>query len=77
MPYPKKLLNDNETVALDLHPHWWFFAKPAAALVVSIVVGIVALRRGRRTLGNGLKADRDHLHRRHRVVDRRPLPASG
>ena len=27
MPYPKKLLNDYETVALDLHPHWWFFAK--------------------------------------------------
>ena len=33
MPYPKKLLNDYETVALDLHPHWWSFAEPAAALV--------------------------------------------
>ena len=43
MPYPKKLLNDHETVALDLHPHWWFFAKPAAALVGSIVLGIFAV----------------------------------
>ncbi len=42
MPYPRKLLNDNESVALDLHPHWWFFAKHAAALVVSIIVGIAA-----------------------------------
>jgi uncharacterized membrane protein YdbT with pleckstrin-like domain len=41
MPYPKKLLNDYETVALDLHPHWWYFAEPAAALVGSIVLGIV------------------------------------
>jgi hypothetical protein len=29
VPYPKKLLNDYETVALDLHPHWWHFAEPA------------------------------------------------
>jgi uncharacterized membrane protein YdbT with pleckstrin-like domain len=40
VPYSKKLLNDNETVALDLHPHWWYFAKAAAALVASIVFGI-------------------------------------
>jgi uncharacterized membrane protein YdbT with pleckstrin-like domain len=42
MPYPQKLLNDYETVALDLHPHWWYFAEPVSALVGSIVVGIVA-----------------------------------
>lgn len=41
MPYPKNLLNDHETVALDLHPHWWFFAKAAALLVVSIIFGIL------------------------------------
>ncbi|MEZ5259134.1 MAG: PH domain-containing protein [Ilumatobacteraceae bacterium] len=28
MPYPKKLLNSYETVALDLHPHWWYFVGP-------------------------------------------------
>lgn len=43
MPYPKKLLNETETVALDLHPHWWFFAKHGAALIVSILVGLAAL----------------------------------
>lgn len=43
MPYPRKLLNDYETVALDLHPHWWFFAQPVSALVASIVIGIVSL----------------------------------
>jgi uncharacterized membrane protein YdbT with pleckstrin-like domain len=43
VPYPRKLLNDYETVALDLHPHWWHFAEPALALVASIVVSIVLL----------------------------------
>lgn len=43
MPYPKKLLNDYETVALDLHPHWWYFAKSVAALVVAIAFGIFTL----------------------------------
>jgi len=43
VPYPTKLLNDYETVALDLHPHWWHFAEPGLALVASIVFGIVML----------------------------------
>lgn len=43
MPYPKKLLNDYETVALDLHPHWWHFAEPALALLGSIIFGILAV----------------------------------
>lgn len=43
MPYPKKLLNDYETVALDLHPHWWHFAEPALALIASIVIGVIVL----------------------------------
>ncbi len=42
MPYPRKLLNDHETIALDLHPHWWSFSEPASALIASIVVGIVS-----------------------------------
>ena len=41
MPYPKKLLNDYETVSVDLHPHWWFFAEPVAALVGSIILGVL------------------------------------
>lgn len=27
MTYPRRLLNEGEDVALDLKPHWWFFAK--------------------------------------------------
>jgi membrane protein YdbS with pleckstrin-like domain len=41
MPFPKKLLNDYETVALDLHPHWWYFAEPAAATVGAVLLGIL------------------------------------
>jgi uncharacterized membrane protein YdbT with pleckstrin-like domain len=43
MPYPTKLLNDNESVVLDLHPHWWYFVEAAATLVLTLVLGIVAL----------------------------------
>ena len=38
MPYPRRLLNDNETITLDIHPHWWYFAGP-----VSILVGLLVL----------------------------------
>ena len=27
MPYPQRLLNNGEEVALDLRPHWWYFSK--------------------------------------------------
>jgi uncharacterized membrane protein YdbT with pleckstrin-like domain len=43
MPYPKKLLNDYETVALDLHPHWWYFVEAVLAVVGAIIVGIFVL----------------------------------
>ncbi len=43
MPYSKRLLNDYETVAVDLHPHWWFFARPVTALVASIILAILTL----------------------------------
>jgi uncharacterized membrane protein YdbT with pleckstrin-like domain len=29
MPFPRRLLNDNENMVLDLHPHWWFFGPSA------------------------------------------------
>ena len=43
MPFSRKLLNDDEEIALDLHPHWEFFFKPALALVVTAAVGILLL----------------------------------
>jgi membrane protein YdbS with pleckstrin-like domain len=27
MAYPKNLIQDGETVALDLRPHWWYFSR--------------------------------------------------
>lgn len=35
------MLNDDETVAVDLHPHWWYFSEPVLAVVGSIVLAIV------------------------------------
>jgi uncharacterized membrane protein YdbT with pleckstrin-like domain len=46
MPFPTKLLNDDEEIAVDLHPHWLFFAKAVAWLVAAIIFGIVALSIG-------------------------------
>lgn len=43
MPYPQRLLNRHEEVAVDLHPHWWYYSKPVIALVIAIIVGIVTL----------------------------------
>ena len=39
MPFPRKLLNEGEDVVLDLHPHWWFFAKELVGLLAAVVVG--------------------------------------
>ncbi len=44
MPFPKRLLLEGETVALDLRPHWWFFAGPLfAGIPVVALVLLVAL----------------------------------
>lgn len=41
MAFPKRLLNTGEETVVDLRPHWWFFAGPAALLAAS-VAGLVA-----------------------------------
>ena len=46
MPYPKKNLNADETIALDMHPHWWYFAEPAGSLILVIVLGILQAVKG-------------------------------
>jgi uncharacterized membrane protein YdbT with pleckstrin-like domain len=56
VPFPPKLLNENEEVVLDLRPHWWFMAEPTAALVGSIVLGIIVLMNaGAEGVGRGIK----------------------
>lgn len=44
MPYPHRLLNDGEEVALDLRPHWWYFAKHIAASVVLLVLFVLVFQ---------------------------------
>jgi len=41
VPYPKKLLNEGEELALDLRPHWWFFSKHIATGIPLFAVGIL------------------------------------
>jgi uncharacterized membrane protein YdbT with pleckstrin-like domain len=36
--YPRRLLNENETLVLDLKPHWWFFAREILSGVVLFVL---------------------------------------
>jgi uncharacterized membrane protein YdbT with pleckstrin-like domain len=48
MPYPKHLINEGETVALDLNPHWWYFSKHILTGIPLLLalVGILALGDG-------------------------------
>lgn len=39
MAYPQENLHPNETLVLDLHPHWWFFTPSLLALLGVIAVG--------------------------------------
>ena len=41
MPFPRKLLNEGEDIILDLHPHWWYFTKPATLLVLAVVGAVL------------------------------------
>jgi uncharacterized membrane protein YdbT with pleckstrin-like domain len=44
MPYPKNLINDRESVALDLRPHWWFFSRHILTGIPLLIVLILATR---------------------------------
>jgi uncharacterized membrane protein YdbT with pleckstrin-like domain len=44
MPFPKRLILDGETVALDLRPHWWYFAGPMFAGIPVLALLVVALK---------------------------------
>ena len=41
MPFPRKYLNPGEEVALDLNPHWIFFAEPVASFVGFLILTIL------------------------------------
>jgi membrane protein YdbS with pleckstrin-like domain len=41
--YSELILRDDEQLILDLHPHWWYFAKAMAATVITVFVALVVL----------------------------------
>ncbi len=43
MAYPDRLLNDNETVSVDLHPHWWFLTGPIMLMTLAIAAAVITL----------------------------------
>jgi uncharacterized membrane protein YdbT with pleckstrin-like domain len=41
--FSRKLLNDGEDIALELHPHWEFFIKSSVALAAAVAFGLWVL----------------------------------
>ncbi|MGH9011924.1 MAG: PH domain-containing protein [Acidimicrobiia bacterium] len=44
MPFRKRDLLQGEVVALDVRPHWWYFAKPLFVGVPVLLILVVALK---------------------------------
>ena len=46
MPYPRHLINEGETVALDLHPHWWYFSKHILTGIplFLLLIGVISIQ---------------------------------
>lgn len=44
MPFPRKMLNEEEDIVLDLHPHWWFLVGPIVATIAASVLAVVLAR---------------------------------
>ena len=40
MPLPKDMLNQNEEIVLDIHPHWWYFAESVGVLIPIMIAEI-------------------------------------
>ena len=50
MPFPERLLGDNEEIIYDLRPHWWTLAGPTLVAFVTLALAIavgVAVPQGR------------------------------
>jgi len=52
MPYPKRNLNADESIALDMHPHWWYFAEPAFTVLGVVILAVIV--KARFNSGNAL-----------------------
>ena len=40
MPFSRKLLNEDEDLVLDLHPHWVYFLKSGLVFIAAVALGI-------------------------------------
>ena len=40
MPFPRRLLNENEVVVLDLRPHWWVLVGSAVLLAITLGLAV-------------------------------------
>src|SRR2546423_12387660 len=58
MPYPRHLINEGETVALDLHPHWWYFSKHILTGIPLFLalIGVLMLSGGAQTVARWARA---------------------
>jgi uncharacterized membrane protein YdbT with pleckstrin-like domain len=45
MPYPQRNLNPDENIALDMHPHWWYFAEPAFTVAGVVILAVIVKTR--------------------------------
>jgi len=43
--FPEKLLFDGEVVSVDLKPHWWHFAQPGGATILTVALWLLSLAR--------------------------------
>ena len=43
MAYPKNLIQDGETVALDLRPHWWYFSRNIFTGIPLLILVVLVL----------------------------------
>jgi uncharacterized membrane protein YdbT with pleckstrin-like domain len=44
VPYPQRLLNDGEEVALDLRPHWWYFSRHILSGIPLLLLLVLAFK---------------------------------
>src|SRR4029079_10087816 len=44
VPYPRRLLNDGEEVALDLRPHWWYFSRHILSGIPLLILLVLAFK---------------------------------
>ena len=45
MPFPRRLLNDHETMVLDLHPHWWYYGSHLLWTLMIVLAGFAVTSR--------------------------------